>query len=80
MGLDLVVLVALGQSVIRTLPDSLYPTGQSPDRTRGYKWSLLKVRKGKHKWEHFGNRVESSGAYKTYDSLWEGENQVIPIQ
>jgi hypothetical protein len=54
-----------------------------------YKWSLLKVREGKYKRSMVGLRwnleaekacFSSPGAFKTYAYLWEGKNQVIPIQ
>jgi hypothetical protein len=71
--------MALVQSVIRRLPNSLYPTRKnSLQDINGYKWSLLKVRKGKCKGEHGETQVESagvesmffcsSGAFKTYDN------------
>jgi hypothetical protein len=70
----------LVQSVIRRLPDSLYPMGRIHHKTHEYKWSLLKVRKGQYKGEHAGAQVESgdrarfsfSGTSTTYANLWEG--------
>jgi hypothetical protein len=49
-----VVLMPLVQSVIRRLPNSLCPTGRVHRRTRGCKWSLLKVRREKYKGENSG--------------------------
>jgi hypothetical protein len=53
---NLPVLMALVQSVIRRLPNSLCPMGRIHGRTHGCKWSLLKVREGKYKREHEGPR------------------------
>jgi hypothetical protein len=39
----------------------LCPTERIHGRTRGCKWSLLKVRDGKYKREHAGTQVESGG-------------------
>jgi hypothetical protein len=52
----------------------LVPHGRIHGRTRGYKWSLLKVREGKYKEEYDKARC-SSGAFKIYDNLREGENK-----
>jgi hypothetical protein len=46
--------MALVQSLIRRLPNSLSHVEESIARTCGYKWSLLKVREGKYKGGHDG--------------------------
>jgi hypothetical protein len=83
------MLMVLVQSIIRRLPNSLYPGGKNPLQQHRCKCSLLKVRKGKYKGEYGGPRwsllaksvfFHSLGVFKTYKNLWEGENQVIPIQ
>jgi hypothetical protein len=51
--------MTLVQSVIRRLPDSLCPSGRIHGRTHGYKWSLLKARKGKYKGKHSKAQVEA---------------------
>jgi hypothetical protein len=65
------------------------PQGRMHGRTRGCKWSLLKVREGKYKRGHGGTRWKVGaeresfsfpGAFKTYANLWEGKNLVIPNQ
>jgi hypothetical protein len=58
------MLTALVQSVIRRLPNSLCPAGRIHRRTRGHKWSLLKVREGKYKGEHGEVQVGSGGGEK----------------
>jgi hypothetical protein len=68
------------QSVIRDFQILCVSPGRIHGRTRGYKWSLLKVGKGKYKGEHGGGQEESGGTFKTYADLWEGRNKVIPIQ
>jgi hypothetical protein len=66
--------MALVQSVIRRLTNSLFPPGRIHGRTRGHKWNLLKVREEKYKgrpgrsWKPRA-RFCSSGAFKTYDNL-----------
>jgi hypothetical protein len=53
------MLTALVQkSVFRRLPNSC-PEGRIQDRTRGCKWSLLKVRDGKYKGKHSETQVEA---------------------
>jgi hypothetical protein len=63
--------------------------GRIHGKTHGCKQSLLNIKKGKYKGEHGGAQVEagsqecvflSSCAFKNYNNLWEGRNQVIPIQ
>jgi hypothetical protein len=74
--------------MIRRLQNSLCPHRKHVCRTRGYKWSLLKVREGKYKGSMVVPRgiwrqrvcLSSPGAFKTYTNLWEGRKQVIPIQ
>jgi hypothetical protein len=46
--------MALVQSVIRRLPNSLYPVGRIHYRTHGHRWSLLKVRKEKYRQAWWG--------------------------
>jgi hypothetical protein len=48
------VLMALMQSIIRRLPNSLYPTRRNPWQDMRCKGSLLKVREEKNKWKHVG--------------------------
>jgi hypothetical protein len=73
------------QSVMRRLPNAW----KNPWQDLGYTWSLFKVREGRHKGEHGGDQVESGGqesvlpflgTFKTYACLWEGLNQLVPIQ
>jgi hypothetical protein len=82
------MLMVLVHSVNIRLPNYLCPVGRNHGRTFGCKWSLLKVKKGKYKGECVGPRwnleavranFSSLGAFKTYDNLWEGRNQVIFI-
>jgi hypothetical protein len=63
------------------------PCGRIYGSTRGYKWNLLKVREGKYKGKHGETQEDAgrqmcvfllSGALKTYDNLWEGENRRFP--
>jgi uncharacterized protein (DUF849 family) len=51
----------LVQSMIRSLPNSLWPMGRMHGRTHGCKWSLLKVREGNAKGSMVGAQVESGG-------------------
>jgi hypothetical protein len=44
---------------MKRLPNSLCPIGNNPFRTPGYKWSLLKVRKGKYKKKHGEAQVKA---------------------
>jgi hypothetical protein len=53
------MLKALVQSMIRRHPNSLCPEGRIHCRTCGYKWGLLKVRKGKE--EQGVAQMESGG-------------------
>jgi hypothetical protein len=64
------------------------PTWKDPSRTLGYKWGLLKVRKGNTNGAWWV-QVEStsresglcfSGAFKTYTNPWGGHTQKIPTQ
>jgi hypothetical protein len=84
---DVILLTAPVQSTTR-LANSLCPLGRICGRTHGCKRSLLKVRKGKYKGEHSGHQwnLEAKrasfsflGTFKSYTNLWEGRNQVIPI-
>jgi hypothetical protein len=63
--------MVLVQSVIKRLPNTLYPTRKNTCRTHGCKGSLLKVKKEKYKGKHGGSQklrepdLCSSGAFKT---------------
>jgi hypothetical protein len=64
------------------------PPGRIHGKTRGYKWSLLKVREEKYKREHGEAQVESGvGEHASllqmllkHADLKEGRNQVTRIQ
>jgi hypothetical protein len=78
------MLTATMQSVIR----QTLLHGRIHSRTRGYKWSLLKVREGNYKREHGGPQwnleaeracFSSPGAFKIYAHLWEEPGDSQPI-
>jgi hypothetical protein len=83
------MLMALVQSVIRRLPNYLSCMEEPMAGHVGIKGICEKLENGNTKGSRMGLRwmLEderayfcSLGAFKTYDNLWEGENQVIAIK